>query len=172
MLVKSELEKLGLHCKEVSLGESDIEEDISKQQLAALDTTLKKSGIELLDDKKSILIEKIKNVVVEQVHYSDEPLEINFSVYLAEKLNHDYSYLANLFSESQGITIEHFRIIHKIERVKELLLYRELNISEIAWKMGYSSIAHLSNQFKKLTGITPSGFKRLRYGARTELENL
>ncbi|HLK28715.1 MAG TPA: helix-turn-helix domain-containing protein, partial [Puia sp.] len=156
MLVKAELEKLGLHYRKVELGEADIEEDISAEQWNELNIALKTSGIELMDDKKSILIEKIKNVIVEQVHYSEEPLEINFSVFLAEKLNHDYTYLANLFSESQGITIEHFHIMHKIERIKELLVYNELNISEISWKMGYSSIAHLSNQFKKMTGLTPS----------------
>src|SRR5260221_10154397 len=118
MLVKTELEKLGLHYRTIELGEADIEENISQAQWNELNTALKKSGIELMDDKKSILIEKIKKIIIELVHYSDEPLEIKFSEYLSKKLNHDYTYLANLFSESQGVTIEHFLIVHKIERVK------------------------------------------------------
>ena len=127
-----------------------------------------------MDDRKSILIEKIKNVIVEYVHYADhdEPLKINFSNYLAGKLNHDYTYLSNLFSEVQGTTIEHFIIIHKIERVKELLVYDELNLTEIAYKLHYSSVAHLSTQFKKITGLTPSHFKQLRNKRRNTLENL
>ncbi len=172
MLVKSELQKLGLHYRKVELGEADIEENISQEQRDELNISLKKSGIELMDDRKSILIEKIKNVIVERVHYSEDPLEINFSEYLSGKLNHDYTYLANLFSESQGITIEHFHIMHKIERVKELLVYDELNITEIAWKMGYSSVAHLSNQFKKMTGLTPSFFKKIKDKKRGTLEDI
>ena len=172
MLVKTELEKLGLHYRTVELGEADIEENISPAQWNELNTALKKSGIELMDDKKSILIEKIKKVIIELVHYSDEPLEINFSEYLSKKLNHDYTYLANLFSESQGVTIEHFLIVHKIERVKELLIYDELSITEIAWKMHYSSVAHLSNQFKKITGLTPSFFKKIRDKKRGTLEDV
>ena len=172
MLVRSELEKLGLHIRTVELGEADIEEDISAATWEELHQRLKKSGIELMDDKKSILIEKIKKVVIELVHYSEEPLTINFSEYLSQKLSHNYTYLANLFSESQGITIEHFLIVHRIERVKELLIYDELNISEIAYKMHYSSTAHLSNQFKKITGLTPSFFKGLRDKKRTALEDI
>jgi YesN/AraC family two-component response regulator len=156
----------------VDLGEADIEEDISPDKWNELNVALRKSGIELMDNKKSILIEKIKNVIVELVHYSEEPLEVNFSDYLSKKLNHDYTYLANLFSESQGITIEHFLIVHKIERVKELLVYDELNITEIAWKMGYSSVAHLSNQFKKITGLTPSFFKKIKEKKRDALEDI
>ncbi|HSZ86431.1 MAG TPA: AraC family transcriptional regulator [Puia sp.] len=172
MLVKSELDKLGLHYKTVELGEAEIEEDISTEKWNELNIALKRSGIELMDDKKSILIEKIKNVIVELVHYSEEHLEINFSDYLSQKLNHDYTYLANLFSESQGITIEHFHILHKIERVKELLIYDELNITEIAWKLDYSSVAHLSNQFKKITGLTPSFFKKIKQKRRSSLEDI
>jgi YesN/AraC family two-component response regulator len=172
MLVKAELEKIGLHYRKVELGEADIEENISSAQWSELNAALKRSGIELMDNKRSILIEKIKNVIVELVHYSEEPLEINFSDYLAQKLHHDYTYLANLFSESQGTTIEHFLILHKIERVKELLVYDELNITEIAWKMGYSSVAHLSNQFKKLTGLTPSFFKKIKEKKRDALEDI
>src|SRR5579871_2012554 len=135
MLVRSEIEKLGLHAIKIDLGEAEIEENISPELWDELNIALKKSGIELMDDRKSILIEKIKKVIVEQVHYSEDPMEINFSEYLSQKLNLDYTYLANLFSESQGITIEHFHIMHKIERVKELLVYDELNITEIAWKV-------------------------------------
>ena len=162
MLVKSELDQLGLRYTRVELGEAEIEEDISLQQWHELNTALKKSGIELIDDKKSILIEKIKMVIVELVHYSREPLEINFSKYLSQKLRTDYASLASLFSESQGITIEQFLILHKIERIKELLIYDQLNITEIAWQMGYSSSAHLSSQFKKITGLTPSFFKKIK----------
>lgn len=172
MLVKSELEKLGLHFRTVELGEAEIEEDITPSQWTELHQALKKSGIELMDDKKSILIERIKKVVVELVHYSEEPLTINFSDYLSQKLSHNYTYLANLFSESQGITIEHFLIVHKIERVKELIIYNELNITEIAYKMHYSSTAHLSNQFKKITGLTPTFFKALRDKKRNALEDI
>ena len=125
-----------------------------------------------MDDKKSILIERIKKVIVELVHYSEDPLNINFSDYLSQKLNYDYTYMANLFSESQGVTIEHFLIVHKIERVKELLVYDELNITEIAWKMHYSSVAHLSNQFKKITGLTPSFFKKIKDKKRGNLEDV
>lgn len=172
MLVKAELTKLGLNFKSVELGEAEIMENITPEKWNELDLALKKSGIELMDDKKSILIEKIKKVIVELIHYSEEPLEINFSEYLSQKLNHDYTYLANLFSESQGTTIEHFLIAHKIERVKELLVYNELNISEIAWKLGYSSVAHLSNQFKKMTGLTPSFFKKIKDKKLGNLEDL
>ena len=174
MIVKSELEKLGLHFVKVELGEAEIMEDISPKQLAELNIALKKSGLELMDDKKSILIEKIKKVIIELVHYSDldEPLNINFSTYLSKKLNYDYTYLSNLFSEVQGTTIEHFLIIHKIERVKELLVYDELSLTEIAYKLHYSSVAHLSTQFKKITGLTPSHFKKLGDKRRDNLENL
>jgi AraC-like DNA-binding protein len=174
MIVKSELERVGLPYINVDLGEAEIMEDCSAVQLAELNTALKKSGLELMDDKKSILIEKIKNVIVEYVHYSDlaEPLTINFSNHLAGKLNHDYTYLSNLFSEVQGTTIEHFIIMHKIERVKELLIYDELNLTEIAYRLHYSSVGHLSTQFKKITGLTPSHFKQLRNKRLKNLENL
>jgi len=172
MLVKAELEKLGIRYKTVELGEAELEENISEEQRNLLNSALKKSGIELMEDKKSILIQQIKNIIVEQVHYTEEPLEINFSVYLSQKLQYDYTYLANLFSESQGITLEHYHIIHKIERVKELLVYDELNISEIASKMNYSSTAHLSSQFKKITGLSPSFFKKLKDKKRGSLEDI
>ena len=169
MLVKDELTNLGLHFANVDLGTVDI---ITNYQCDQLKAALLKSGLELMDDKKAILIEKIQNVIVEMVHYADELPKTNFSDYLSEKLNHDYTYMANLFSESKGITIEHFIILHKIERVKELIIYDELNLSEIAWKLHYSSVAHLSHQFKKITGLTPSFFKSLKHKKRSTLENV
>ena len=172
MVVKDELNKLGLHYISVELGEVDIMEDITREQQDQFKIALLKSGLELMDDKKAVLIQKIKNVIVELVHYSEEPLTINFSDYLSQKLNHNYTYLANLFSEVQGTTIEQFIIAHKIERVKELLVYNELNLTEIAYLMHYSSVAHLSAQFKKVTGLTPSHFKQLRDKRLNMLENL
>lgn len=172
MIVKSELEKLGLTHTYVELGEANLIEEITQKQHDELKIALKKSGLELMDDKKSILIEKIKNVIVELVHYTEEDLKINFSEYLSHKLNYDYTYLSNLFTEVQGTTIEKFIIYHKIERVKELIVYDEMNLSEIAFKMHYSSVAHLSNQFKKITGLTPSFFKKLKEKKRTNLENI
>jgi len=172
MIVKSELDKLGLHYGTVELGEVEVKENITPEQLEQLKIVLLKSGLELMDDKKAILIEKIKTIIVEMVHYADELPKTNNSDYISEKLNHDYTYLANLFSEATGITIEHFIIIHKIERVKELLLYDELNLTEISYKLNYSSVAHLSNQFKKVTGLTPTFFKQLRDKRRTTLENV
>lgn len=172
MAVKEELKKLGLHFMVVDLGEVDIMETISTNQRDQLKTALLSSGLELMDDKKAMLIEKIKNVIIEMVHHSDEVIKINFSNYLSEKLNHDYTYLANLFSEVQGTTIEQFLISHKVERIKELIIYGELNITEIAWKMNYSSVAHLSNQFKKVTGLSPSHFKQLKDKRRSPLEEI
>jgi AraC-like DNA-binding protein len=172
MVVKSELEKLGLHYTTVDLGEAEIKDEISPGQMERLRIDLKKSGLELMDDKKSILVEKIKAVIIELVHYNDEQLKINLSDYLTEKLNHNYTYLANLFSEVKGTTIEQFYLSHKIEKVKELLVYDELNLTEIAYKLHYSSVAHLSNQFKKMTGLTPSHFKGLRNKRRHTLENM
>lgn len=172
MVVKAELTKLGLHYTVVELGEVEILETITPEQQEQFREALLKSGLELMDDKKSVLIQKIKNVIIELVHYTEEPLTINFSQYLSEKLNHDYTYLANLFSEVQGTTIEKFIITHKIERVKELLVYNELNLTEIAYQMHYSSVAHLSTQFKKVTGLTPSHFKQLRDKRRNMLEDV
>ena len=172
MAVKEELRKLGLHYIVVELGEVEIMETISNEQREYLKLGLIESGLELMDNKRAVLIEKIKNAVVEMVHHSDEMIKVNFSDYLSEKLNHDYTYLANLFSEIQGITIEHFIINHKVERIKELIIYNELNITEIAWKMNYSSVAHLSNQFKKVTGLSPSHFKQLKVKRRTQIEDI
>ena len=172
MIVKSELQKMGLHFSRVDLGEVEILEQLTQLQRDKLKAALIKFGLELMDDKKSILIEKIKNVIVELIHYSDEPPKVNFSEYLSSKLNYDYTYLSNLFTEVQGTTIEKFIIHHKIERVKELIVYDELNLSEIAFKLHYSSVGHLSNQFKKITGLTPSHFKKLKEKRLTNLEDL
>jgi AraC-like DNA-binding protein len=172
MVVKSELEKLGLHYIVVNLGEADIMEEISPGQIEKLKHGLRKSGLELMDDKKSILVEKIKTLIIELVHYTDEQIKINLSDYLSAKLNHDYTYLANLFSEVKGTTIENFYLNHKIEKVKELIVYDELNLTEIAFKLHYSSVAHLSNQFKKMTGLTPSHFKKLKHKRRSALGNV
>jgi AraC-like DNA-binding protein len=172
MVVKTELQKLGLHYIIVELGEVEILENISAQQQNDLKVALLKTGLEVMDNKKSILIEKVKKVIVELVHYSDEPLTVKFSEHLSQKLGHDYTYLANLFSEVQGITIEKFLISHRIERVKELLVYNELNLTEIAYQMHYSSVAHLSAQFKKVTGLTPSHFKQLKDKRRSMLEDM
>ncbi len=172
MMVKEELKKLGLHFIVVDLGEVEIMEDISLEQRNQLREGLASCGLELMDDKKAILISKIKSVIVEMVHYDDELPKTNFSDYLSKKLNHDYTYMANLFSEVQGTTIEHYIIAHKIEKIKELIIYGELNITEIAWKMNYSSVAHLSNQFKKATGLSPSHFKNLKDKKRNPIEEV
>lgn len=172
MAVKEELRKLNLHFIVVDLGEVEIMESLDNEQLKELKKALLETGLELMDDKKAMLIEKIKNVIIEMVHHSDEVLKVNFSDYLSEKLNHDYTYLANLFSEVQGTTIEQFIISHKIERIKELIIYGELNITEIAWKMNYNSVAHLSNQFKKMTGLSPSHFRNLKDKRRTPIEEI
>lgn len=172
LIVKSELENMNLHASVVELGEVEIQEDLSASQQQALNAALLKSGLELMEDKKGILIEKIKNIVVEMIHYNDEPPLLNFSAFLSEKLNYDYNYLSNLFSEVKGTTIEHFIISHKIERAKELLIYNELSLTEIAEKLHYSNVAHLSNQFKKVTGLTPTFFKRMKHKRLIALENL
>lgn len=172
MVVKDELTKLGLKYVSVELGEVEILEHISSDQLHQFAAALLRSGLELMDDKKSVLIQKIKTAIIELVHYSEEPLAVNLSEYLSQKLHYDYTYLANLFSEVQGTTIEKFFISHKIERVKEFLVYNELTLSEIAYKMHYSSAAHLCTQFKKVTGLTPSHFRSLKDKRRSMLEDL
>ena len=172
MVVKSELEKLGLNFVDVKIGEADIIGDVSSEKLHQLDVALRKGGLHLMDDKKSILVEKIKTTIIELVHYREEQIKVNLSDYLSETLNYDYTYLANLFSEVKGITIEKFYLTHKIEKVKELIVYDELTLSEIAFKMHYSSVAHLSNQFKKFTGLTPSHFKQLKNKRRGTLEDV
>ena len=172
MLVKEELNKLGIQYTTVNLGEVEVKDDLTNLQHDQIKIALLNAGLELMDDKKSMLIERIKNVIIEMIHYSDEVPKINFSVYLSEKLNYDYTYLSNLFSETEGTTVEHFILLHKIEKVKELIIYDELNLTEIAAKLHYSSVAHLSNQFKKITGLTPSFFRMLKLKKRNTLENL
>jgi AraC-like DNA-binding protein len=172
LVVREELAKLGLTATFVELGEAEISGDITPELHDKIKAALLRSGLELMDDKKSVLIEKIKKVIIESVHYSEEPLTVNFSEYLSQKLDHDYTYLANLFSEVQGTTIEKFLITHKIERVKELLVYNELNLTEIAYQMHYSSVAHLSAQFKKVTGLTPTHFRQLKDKRRSMLDDI
>ena len=172
MVVEEELQKLGLKHAVVDLGVVEILEDISPKQREQLKISLLKSGLELLDDKRSILIEKIKNVITEMIHYTDEIPKVNYSDYISEKLGYDYTYLANTFSEVKGITIQQFIILNKIEKVKELLLYNELNLTEISRKLHYSSVAHLSNQFKKVTGLSPSYYKQLKKKRLNNLENM
>ncbi len=172
MMVKEELNKLGIKYAIIELGMVEILEDITPKQRDQLKEKLLKSGLELLDNKKSILIERIKNVITEMIHYSDELPKVNYSEYISDKLGYDYTYLANTFSEVKGITIQQFIIAHKIERVKELLLYDELNLTEISYKLHYSSVAHLSNQFKKVTGLSPSYYKQLKQKRKKNLENM
>jgi AraC-like DNA-binding protein len=172
MAVKEDLKKLGLHFIVVDLGEVEIMENITPEQREELKASLLTAGLELMDDKRAVLIERIKNVIIEMVHHTEEMIKVNFSNFLSEKLNHDYTYMANLFSEVQGTTIEQFIISHKVERIKELIIYGELNITEIAWKMNYSSVAHLSNQFKKVTGLSPSHFKQLKDKRRSPIEDI
>lgn len=173
MAVKAALDSMGLHYTSVDLGEADIVEELTKEQLNTLRGRLMVSSLMLMDDKKAMLIEKIKTIIIEMVHYSVKFPTTNFSDYLSEKLHHEYHYMAGLFSEVTGITIEHFIIAHKIEKVKELLLYDELNLTEISYKLQYSSVAHLSNQFKKVTGLTPTYFKNLKeFRRRILLEDI
>jgi len=172
MMVKEELKKLGLKYVVVQLGMVEMMEDITQEQRDNLKKNLLRSGLELLDDRKSILIEKIKNVIIEMIHYADELPQKNYSDYISEKLGYDYTYLANIFSEVMGINIQQYIITHKIEKVKELLLYDELNLTEISYKLNYSSVAHLSNQFKKITGLSPSFYKQLKQKRIEHLEDV
>jgi AraC-like DNA-binding protein len=172
MVVHQELERLGIKNAIVDLGTVELLDDISVELRQILKENLLKTGLEVLDDKKSILIEKIKNVVIEMIHYSEELPKENFSDYVSEKLGYDYTYLANTFSEVKGMTLQHFIIINKVEKVKELLLYDELNLTEISYKLNYSSVAHLSNQFKKITGLSPSFYKQLKQRRLGNLEDL
>lgn len=171
MMLKSELEKLGIQYGHIELGMVEILSLVNEKQRETLKKNLLISGLELMDDKKSILIEKIKILIIEMIHYGDELPSINNSDYISEKLGYDYAYLSNIFSEVKGITIQHFIIIHKIEKVKELLLYDELSLTEISYKLHYSSVGHLSYQFKKITGLTPSYYKQLR-NKRINLEDI
>lgn len=172
IMVQEELKKLNLPYITLDLGMVEISEDITAEKRLLLKENLLLSGLELLDDKKSILIEKIKNVITEMIHYSEEVPKVNYSEFISTKLELDYTYLSNIFSEVNGITIQQFIIINKIERVKELLLYNEINLTEIAHKLHYSSVAHLSNQFKKITGLSPSFYKQLKQKRSVNLENM
>lgn len=172
MLVKEELKKLNLHYILLDLGMVEIMEDIIPEKREILKKRLFESGLELLDDKKSILIEKIKNVITEMIHHRDDLPKNNYSDYISGKLKYDYTYLSNIFSEVKGVTIQQFIIYHKIERVKELLLYDELNLTEISYKLHYSSVSHLSKQFKKVTGLSPSYYRQLKEKRKGNLENI
>lgn len=172
LMVKSELENLEIPYKSIELGEVILAKPITEAIRQALKEELHKSGLVLMDDKKAILIEKIINTIIEMVHYTDELPTVNFSTLLSEKLDQDYHSMAELFSKTKGITIEKFIILHKIERVKELIIYDELNLTEISYKMHYSSVAHLSKQFKQITGLTPTFFKNLSIRKRTNLEDI
>lgn len=172
MVVKEELKKLGIEFTSVELGTVDLVSIISDSQREEFRKNLDDIGLKLLDDKKNILIEKIKSVIIEMIHYADELPKVNYSDYISEKLNLDYTYLSNCFSEVKGITIQQYIILHKIEKVKELLLYDELNLTEISYRLNYSSVAHLSNQFKKITGLTPTYFKKMKSKRKQNLENL
>ena len=170
-MVSGALKNLGLHFAIVNLGEVRIKESITKEQREKLKTTLHECGLELIDDKETMLIEKIKNVVIKMIHCDDDSPKINFSLFLSQQLNCNYNYLSNLFSKIEETTLEHFILLHKIERVKELILCDELNLTEIAWKLNYSGVAHLSYQFKKITGLTPSLFKFLEQRELSVLTN-
>lgn len=172
MVVKEELKKLDIEFTSVELGTVDLVSIISDSQREEFRKNLDDIGLKLLDDKKNILIEKIKSVIIEMIHYADELPKVNYSDYISEKLNLDYTYLSNCFSEVKGITIQQYIILHKIEKVKELLLYDELNLTEISYRLNYSSVAHLSNQFKKITGLTPTYFKKMKSKRKQNLENL
>ena len=172
MAVEAQLKSNRLRPLSVNLGEIEIEENLSKTQLAQLDISLKSLGFELIDDKKSKTIEKIKNAIVKLVHNADQDIKTNLSAYISSQLHQDYNYLSNLFSAIEGTTIEKYFINHRIERIKELIVYNELSLSEIASQLGYSSVAYLSNQFKKVTGFTPTYFKSLKEHKRKNIEEL
>lgn len=169
--VKVALNQLGIRFVVVDLGEIEIMEELTTEQRVSLRIALQSSGLELIEDKKTTLIEKIITLINEIIHLSDELPKVNYSDYISEKLGYDYAYLSNIFSEVRGISIQQFIILHKIERVKELLLYGEFNLSEISYKLHYSSVAHLSNQFKKVTGLTPSHYKTFKR-SRNPIEEL
>ena len=172
MLVKEELHQLGLENVLVELGVVEIAEDFTPDQREQLKTNLLRSKLELIDDKKNILVERIKHAVIAMIYHSDDMPATNYSKYLSEKLNYDYTYLSNIFTDVKRMTVQHFIILHKIERVKELLNYDELTLSEIAHKLHYSSVSHLSKQFHKVTGLSPSDYKLLKQKHRNNLENV
>jgi AraC-like DNA-binding protein len=172
MMVKEQLQKLGIHYNSVEIGMAELAEDLTQNQRDQLKMNLLQSGLELLEDKRNILIEQIKNSVTEMIHEEEEVLMSNNSDYISKKLHYNYTYLSNVFSEIKGITIQQYIILHKIECVKELLIYDELSLTQIAYKMHYSSVAHLSNQFKKITGLTPSYFKRVKVLRQMKVEEM
>ncbi len=172
MVVKAAVEELKIPYNAIELGFINVNEKLSETTLEKFKKKLLSAGLEVLDDKRSILIEKIKNVIIEMVHYSDEFPKVNFSNYLSEKLGYDYTYLSNLFTEVKGTTIQEFIIMHKIEKAKELIMYNEMSIADIAYTLNYSSAAHFSTQFKKVTGLTPSFFKKLKKQREVDLEDL
>lgn len=172
LIVKYELENLDIQFTRLELGEVDIAEMLPDNKKEALKMALLRTGFDILDDRKAMIIEKIKNVIIQMIHYNENLPKTNFSEYLSSNLKYDYTYLSNLFSAVKGITIEHYIIINKIERVKELIDYDELTLSEIALKLHYSSVSHLSNQFKKVTGSSPSTFKKLKDKKLNTLESL
>lgn len=172
MIVKQELQNLGIKKFNIDLGVVEVLEDFTVEQGIQLNANLKRYGLELIDDQKAILIEKVKNIIIDMIHYSDELPKVNYSDYISEKLGYDYTYLSNLFSEARGITIQQYIILHKIEKVKELILYDELNLTEISYKLHYSSVAHLSNQFKKITGLSPTFFKKIGSKRRKNLHDV
>jgi AraC-like DNA-binding protein len=172
LFVKSVLDAFAIPYGTVDLGEVEVKRKLSETEIGQIRVALGKGGLELMDDKKAILIERIKNVIIEMVHYEEEMPTVKNSVYISQKLKLNYTYLANLFAEATGTNIEHFIILHKIEKVKELLLYEELSLTEISYKLNYSSVAHLSNQFKKITGLTPTFFRQMKEKKRNNLEDL
>ena len=170
--VQTELDKAGIEPLNMELGEITLKESPTSLQLEGLARELKGLGFEMIDNQKSRLIEQIKNQIIKLVHYTDSANPFKLSTILADELNHDYSYLSNLFSAVEGTTIEKYYIAQKIEKVKELLIYNELSLSEIAYRLGYSSVAHLSSQFKQVTGMTPSKFKTLQSHDRKNLDDV
>ncbi|MEO5912366.1 MAG: AraC family transcriptional regulator [Pelobium sp.] len=172
MVVQSIFEEHQITPAHIALGEVEIAGDLSEERLATLNTSLKSMGFELIDDKKSRMVSQIKTIIISQVFHSKEANAINLSKQLSDQLNYDYNHLSTIFSEAEGITIEKYFINQRIERVKELILYDELSLSEIAYQLGYSSVSHLSNQFKKVTGLTPSFYKSLKENKRTNIEEL
>jgi len=172
LAVKDELQKLGVNDVIVKLGEVETPIEISDQTYSQIKIALKGLGFELMEDKRLILAEKMKILVIEMIHYNEYTDKVILSAYLTEKLNLDYTYLSNIFREYQGVSLEHFMIFHRIERIKELLMYDELTISEIAWKLNFSSVGHLSNQFKKFTGISPLQFKQIKDKSRIPIESI
>ena len=172
IIVKNELNRLGLREKSIDLGLVEIIGEITNEQRNQLKKNLLQSGLELMVDKKGIIIDKIKNIIIDMIHYCEDIPNVNYSDYISEKLHYDYTYLSNIFSAENGVTIQHFIIVHKIEKVKELILYNQLNLSEISYKLHYSSLAHLSGQFKKITGLSPSFFKKQNHKRIINLEDI